>query len=74
MPSIVEETKDALIIQCTNNFIELTATSRKDHQVLTFLRNRHNLFQEDELGEPASYQEVLKNCQISDSELRDIFA
>lgn len=86
MPSLAaasEETKDALIVQCTNNFIELTSTQRKDHQVVTYLRSRHSVFPELSDGEiqqvdhetpPASYREVVEHCQISESELRDLLA
>ena len=44
MPGADEEVKKAQIIQCTNVFIEVTPTQRRDHQVITYLMKKHNIF------------------------------
>ena len=47
------------ILYTTNNFIELTGTQRRDHQVVEMLRRRHVMFSEDfEGNEPASLTQI----------------
>ena len=44
MPGAIEEAKHAEIIQYTNVFLEVTPTQRRDHQVITYLMNKHDVF------------------------------
>ena len=63
-----EESAPAEISLSTNVFVEVTPTSVKDHQVILYLKQNHDLFGKN--SQPfINKLELCKHCQISSVEL-----